>query len=83
VGEPLPDDLVAWWRRSCGTTSFFAGRLPTGFAPYSIDEAVECRTGMLDIAACDDAELAELSGSEMAQRRHHACRDRRRSRTRH
>lgn len=61
VGEPLPDDLVAWWRRSCGTTSFFAGRLLTGFAPYSIDEAMECRTMMLEIAACDDADLADLA----------------------
>jgi cell wall assembly regulator SMI1 len=61
VGEPLPDDLVAWWRRSCGTTSFLAGRLLTGFAPYSIEEAVECRTMMLKIAACDDSELADLS----------------------
>jgi cell wall assembly regulator SMI1 len=61
VGEPLPDDLVAWWRRSCGTTSFFAGRLLTRFAPYSIDEAVKCRTRMLNIAACDDSELADLA----------------------
>jgi len=62
VGEPLPDDLVAWWRRSCGTTSFFAGQLlPPGFAPYSIEQAVECRAMMLDIAACDDSELAALS----------------------
>lgn len=61
VGEPLPDDLVAWWRRSCGTTGFLAARLLTGHAPYSIDEAVACRTMMLEIAGCDDAELAELS----------------------
>jgi cell wall assembly regulator SMI1 len=61
VGEPLPDDLVAWWRRSCGTTDFRAGQLLTGFAPYSIDEVVECRTMMLRIAGCDDSELAELS----------------------
>lgn len=61
VGEPLPDDLVAWWRRSCGTTSFHAGGLLTGFAPYTINEAMECREMMLRIAACDDSELAALA----------------------
>jgi len=61
VAEPLPEDLIAFWRRSCGTTSFSAARLLTGHAPYSIDEAVACRTLMLKIAACDDAELADLS----------------------
>ncbi|WP_158847745.1 SMI1/KNR4 family protein [Saccharothrix deserti] len=61
VGE-LPDDLIAWWRRSCGTTDISAAGLLTGYAPYSIDQAVDCRTMMLRIAACeDDAELAELS----------------------
>jgi cell wall assembly regulator SMI1 len=61
VGEPLPDDLIAWWRRSCGTTSFSAARLLTGHAPYSIEDAVECRAEMLAIKALDDADLSALS----------------------
>ncbi|GAB3442422.1 SMI1/KNR4 family protein [Actinophytocola sediminis] len=61
VDEPLPDELVAWWRRSCGTTNFIAGRLLLGHAPYSIAEAVECRAMMLDIGGLDDADLSELS----------------------
>jgi cell wall assembly regulator SMI1 len=61
VGE-LPDDLVAWWRRSCGTTRPSDALLLTGHAPYSIDEAVACRAMMLTIAGCeDDATLADLS----------------------
>ncbi len=63
VGDPLPDDLVAGWRRSCGTTSFLAGRLLTGFAPYSIDEAIECRTMMPRIAGCESDLAAEPAGS--------------------
>jgi hypothetical protein len=38
VGEPSPDDLIAWWRRSCGTTNFFAARLLTGYARTRHDQ---------------------------------------------
>ncbi|MCT2587091.1 SMI1/KNR4 family protein [Actinophytocola gossypii] len=64
VGGPLPDDLVAWWRRSCGTTSPLAARLLNGHTPYSIIEAVDRRSMMLDVAGPDDAALAaEPAGS--------------------
>ncbi|MBB5803714.1 cell wall assembly regulator SMI1 [Saccharothrix ecbatanensis] len=49
VGE-LPEDLIAWWRRSCGTTKPMAARLLVGYAPYSIEEALDCRSVMLGIA---------------------------------
>ncbi|MFB9909061.1 SMI1/KNR4 family protein [Allokutzneria oryzae] len=69
LGRSLPTDLLAWWRHSCGVTGFVGSRvIPPRYAPYMVDEAVDCREGMLEAASCeDDAEtavlLAEPAGS--------------------
>lgn len=61
LNRPLPADLTGWWRRSCGVTDFAGGRLiPSGYVPYSIDEAVDCREMMLEVASGDDAAIAAL-----------------------
>jgi cell wall assembly regulator SMI1 len=61
LDRQLPADLLAWWRRSCGTTGFRVQLIRT-HVPYTIDEAVDCREVMLDVASCDDdAEVAELA----------------------
>jgi cell wall assembly regulator SMI1 len=63
LGRPLPADLSAWWHRSCGVTAYVEGRLiPPSFAPHTVDEAVECREVMLEIASGEDV-LAEPAGS--------------------
>jgi cell wall assembly regulator SMI1 len=62
VDRQLPAGLLAWWRRSCGTTGHRELLIPT-YTPYTIDEAVDRREMMLEIASCeDDAETAELAG---------------------
>jgi cell wall assembly regulator SMI1 len=61
LDRPLPADLLAWWHRSCGATGFVEGRLIPGYTPYTVDQAVDRRELMLDIAPCDDgAETAAL-----------------------
>lgn len=61
LNRRLPPDLLAWWLRSCGTTGFRVLLIPA-YVPYTIDEAVDCREIMLDVASCDDdAETAELA----------------------
>ncbi|MDQ7908289.1 SMI1/KNR4 family protein [Phytohabitans sp. ZYX-F-186] len=61
LDRPLPADLVAWWRRSCGATGFVQGRLIPGYTPCTVDQAVDHRELMLDIASCQDrAETATL-----------------------
>ncbi|MET0236953.1 MAG: SMI1/KNR4 family protein [Kibdelosporangium sp.] len=62
LNRPLPADLIGWWRQSCGVTGFVGGRLiPPHHAPYTIDEAVDCREMMLEVASCDDdADIAAL-----------------------
>lgn len=63
LGGPLPADLSAWWHQSCGVTGFVEGRLiPPRYAPYTVDQAVECREVMLEIAAAEGV-LAEPAGS--------------------
>ena len=54
LDRPLPADLLAWWCHSCGMTGFVEGRVvPPGFAPYTIDQAVDCRELMLAVASPD------------------------------
>ena len=61
LNRPLPADLAGWWRRSCGVTGFGEGRLiPPRHAPHTIDEAVDCREVMLEVAAAGDAATAAL-----------------------
>lgn len=62
LGGPLPADLTAWWRRSCGVTGFVEGRvIPPRWAPHTIDQAVDCRELMLEFGPFgDDGELAAL-----------------------
>jgi prepilin-type processing-associated H-X9-DG protein len=63
LGTRLPADLSAWWHQSCGVTGFVEGRLiPPSYAPYTVDEAVDCREVMLEIASAEDV-LAEPAGS--------------------
>jgi cell wall assembly regulator SMI1 len=65
--QPLPEDLLAWWRHSCGTTDPHQLRLiPPNFTPYTVDEAVDFRELMLEIAESmpvDEAAEHEPAGS--------------------
>lgn len=63
LGTPLPADLSAWWHQSCGVTGFVEGRLiPPSYAPYTVDQAVDRRELMLEIASAEGV-LAEPAGS--------------------
>ncbi len=68
LNRPLPADLLAWWRHSCGVTDFLKGQLLPHYTPFTVDQAVERREGLLDIDSFDDAEtialVAEPAGSE-------------------
>lgn len=61
VNRPLPPDLVAWWRSSCGVTDH-RPLIPPGFVPYDLDGAVETREMLLEIWLSDVPEdaVAEL-----------------------
>ncbi|PRX99013.1 SMI1/KNR4 family protein SUKH-1 [Allonocardiopsis opalescens] len=49
LNRPLPPDLVAWWRMSCGVTGHVGGRLiPPGYAPHDIDGVVDTRESLLE-----------------------------------
>lgn len=62
--SPLPADLRMWWSHSCGVTAFVEGRLiPPFFAPYDIDQSVDCRELMLEITGGEGDMAAEPAGS--------------------
>ncbi|MFI0446907.1 SMI1/KNR4 family protein [Actinomadura sp. 6N118] len=67
LGRTPPADLRAWWRRSCGTSGSHRLLLMPRYTPYTIDEAVDSREVMLEVASAfsnDDTSLiAEPAGS--------------------
>ncbi|MBB4911715.1 SMI1/KNR4 family protein [Actinophytocola algeriensis] len=49
LNRPLPSDLVAWWRMSCGVTNHVGGILiPPNYVPYDIDRVIDTRESLLE-----------------------------------
>ncbi|MFI0451546.1 hypothetical protein [Actinomadura sp. 6N118] len=56
LGRTPPADLLAWWRRSSGTSGSDRLLLMPRSTPYTIDQAMDSRKVMLEIAAASSGE---------------------------
>lgn len=65
AGDPLPDDLIDWWRLSNGNVETLSTRLawliPGHFAPYRIDSALNARSVWMKVWHDDTIERGWLT----------------------